>query len=422
MSLPRRRFLEATLATSSLLLSPFSWGEKSRTRRRVVIIGGGFAGATAAKYLKLWSDDNIDVILIERNPAFISCPQSNLVLGGVRAMSDLTHEYNLLESKYKIQRVHAEVTHVDAEAQSVQLHDGVQIHYDRLIIAPGVDFIYDELPTIASHEAQQKVPHAWKAGPQTENLHKQISAMEQGGRVILTIPATPFRCPPGPYERACQIASFLKKSNPSAKVLILDANPDIASKKSLFTNAWNAQYASLIEYIPSSHIEQVNVKTLSVETEFESYRADVLNVIPPQKAGIVAEIAGVINVDDRWCEVDFLTYESTVIPNIHIIGDAVYSNLPKSGHMANAQAKVCAAAVVALLSDKEPVAEPIITNTCYSFVNDNEAGHVAAVYRYDVSSKSMLAMPGGGVSELATKLEGQYAMAWAENIWHDVLR
>jgi NADH dehydrogenase FAD-containing subunit len=145
-------------------------------------------------------------------------------------------------------------------------------------------------------------------------------------------------------------------------------------------------------------------------------------VIPPQKAGIVAAMAGVINVDDRWCEVDFLTYESTVIPNIHIIGDAVYSNLPKSGHMANAQAKVCAAAVVALLSDKEPVAEPIITNTCYSFVNDNEAGHVAAVYRYDVSSKSMLAMPGGGVSELATKLEGQYAMAWAENIWHDVLR
>lgn len=291
-----------------------------------------------------------------------------------------------------------------------------------LIIAPGVDFIYDDLPMLASFEAQQKIPHAWKAGPQTEILKQQLHGMKKGGTMIMTVPATPFRCPPGPYERACQVAHYLKNNNPSAKLIILDANGDVASKKALFKAAWQKYYSSLIEYVPNSSIESIDVANLDVETEFDNFSADVLNVIPAQKAGKVAEMAGIINVDNRWCKVDFLTYESTEKENVHVIGDAVHAKLPKSGHMANAQAKVCAAAVVALLAEQAPEQQPVFSNTCYSFIDDKQAMHVAAVYRYDKEQRSMIVMPGGGVSTQASKLEGDYANSWGKNIWYDMLR
>jgi len=289
------------------------------------------------------------------------------------------------------------------------------------VIAPGIDFIYDDLPMLASYEAQQKVPHAWKAGPQTSLLKQQIHNMKPGGTVVMAVPTGPLRCPPGPYERACQIAYYLKHNNPTAKLIVLDANADIMSKKGLFRAAWQEHYADLIEYIPSSPIEDIDVAKLQIESEFDSYSADVLNVIPPQKAGKVAEMAGVINVDERWCKVDFLTYESTEQKNVHVIGDAIAAKLPKSGHMANAQAKVCAAAVVSLLKEQLPEQEPVINNTCYSFVDNKQAVHVAAVYRYDKEQKTMKAMPGGGVSKQASELEGAYADAWAKNIWADAL-
>jgi NADPH-dependent 2,4-dienoyl-CoA reductase/sulfur reductase-like enzyme len=245
--------------------------------------------------------------------------------------------------------------------------------------------------------------------------------MKQGGVVAMTIPSGPMRCPPGPYERACQIAFYLKHHNPTAKMIVLDANADVMSKKALFKGAWQRYYQDYIEYVPSQNIEELDVDSLTVETEFDSYQADVLNVIPPQKAGKVADMAGVINVDGRWCEVDFLTYESRVKDNVHIIGDAIASKMPKSGHMANAHAKVCAAAIVSEFAEQEPEQEPVINNTCYSFVDDKQAMHVAAVYRYDHETKLMKAMPGGGVSEIETELEGNYASAWAENIWQDTL-
>ncbi len=422
MALKRRSFIKSALAAGSIAVMPqLVLANHSKARQRVVVIGGGFAGATASKYIKMWSS-NIDVILIERNAQFVSCPQSNLVLSGNRTLQQLTYDYNQLSSKYGVETVQAEVIAIDADNKKVKLHDGVVVDYDRLVIAPGVDFIYDHLPMLASAQAQLKVPHAWKAGPQTANLHQQIMTMKQGGRVVMTVPATPFRCPPGPYERACQIAYYLKHHNPTAKLLILDANGDVASKKALFKSSWQQYYPGLIEYLPSSIIENVDLKTLQVESEFDTFDADVLNVIPPQKAGKVAELAGVINIDKRWCEVDFLTYESKVRDNIHVIGDAIHAKLPKSGHMANAQAKVCAAAIVALLNDQQPEQEPLLNNTCYSFIDNNKAGHVAAVYRYNKEHATMLPMPGGGVSAQASELEGTYANAWAKNIWSDVLK
>jgi len=420
----RRGFIKAVAgsASSIALLPSLSFAAISaRSKRRVIVIGGGFSGATAAKYLSMWSSD-VEVVMIERNAQFISCPQSNLVLAGSRNLQDLTYDYHGLTDKYGVRTVQAEVTSIDTKQQVVGLHDGVKLSYERLIIAPGVDFIYDDLPVLASNEVQQKIPHAWKAGEQTEILKQQLHTMKQGGTMVMTVPATPFRCPPGPYERACQVAFYLKYHNPKAKLLILDANADVVSKKALFKSSWQQYSPGLVEHIPNNSIEHIDVNTLSVETEFDTYHADVLNVIPSQKAGKVAEMAGVINVDKRWCLVDFLTYESTVKKNVHVIGDAVHAKLPKSGHMANAQAKVCAAAIASLLADQMPEQEPVFSNTCYSFIDDKQAGHVAAVYRYDREKAAMIAMAGGGVSAVATPLEGAYANAWAKNIWADVLK
>lgn len=420
MALKRRSFIKTAVAAGSVAMLPKSVfaAHKPQTKQKVVVVGGGFAGATAAKYMRLW-DADLEIILIERNAQFVSCPQSNLVLGGNRSLQQLTHDYQGL-TKLGIQIVQAEVLAIDTDKQQVRLQDEA-IAYDRLVIAPGIDFIYDDLPMLASFEAQQKVPHAWKAGPQTSLLKQQIHNMEPGGTVVMAVPTGPLRCPPGPYERACQIAYYLKHNNPTAKLIVLDANADIMSKKGLFRAAWQEHYADLIEYIPSSPIEDIDVAKLQIESEFDSFSADVLNVIPPQKAGKVAEMAGVINVDERWCKVDFLTYESTEQKNVHVIGDAIAAKLPKSGHMANAQAKVCAAAVVSLLKEQLPEQEPVINNTCYSFVDNKQAVHVAAVYRYDKEQKTMKAMPGGGVSKQASELEGAYADAWAKNIWADAL-
>lgn len=423
MTLKRREFIKTAAIAGAAAMIPVaaSASRSASKQKRVVVIGGGFAGATAAKYVAMWSA-NTEVVMIERNAQFVSCPQSNLVLGGSRSLQQLTHDYNSLADNYGVKTVQAEVVSIDTEKQRVRLHDGVIVAYHRLIIAPGVDFIYDDLPMLVSYETQQKIPHAWKAGPQTEVLKRQLHSMKKGGTMIMTVPATPFRCPPGPYERACQVAHYLKNHNPTGKLIILDANGDVASKKALFKGAWQQYYSSLIDYVPNSSIESIDVANLNVETEFDNFSADAVNVIPAQKAGKVAEMAGIINVDNRWCKVDFLTYESTEKHNVHVIGDAVHAKLPKSGHMANAQAKICAAAIAALLAEQQAEQEPVFSNTCYSFVDDKQAMHVAAVYRYDNEQKSMIVMPGGGVSAQATKLEGGYANAWAKNIWHDMLR
>ncbi|MTI64525.1 NAD(P)/FAD-dependent oxidoreductase [Methylophaga sp.] len=423
MAINRRRLIQTAAAASSLALFPhLKLAAKTDSKRqRVVVIGGGFAGATAAKYLKLWAPD-LEVVMIEENSRFVSCPQSNLVLSGNRTMQQLTHDYQSLSSHHKVRTVQATVTAIDTEKRAVTLEDGTEIGYDRVIVAPGVDFIYDALPMLTTDVVNNKIPHAWKAGPQTQLLFNQLKAMPQGGKVVMTVPNAPFRCPPGPYERACQIALFLKNHNPKGKLIILDANGDVVSKKALFTDAWERYYSGLIDYYPSNALESIDVATMTVESLFDSFKADVLNVIPPQKAGKVADLAGVINVDRRWCEVDFRTYESTAVSGVHVVGDAVASNMPKSGHIANSQAKVCAAAVIALLKQQPVEAQPKFGNTCYSFVDANQAGHVAAVFGYDETDGQMNAMPGAGATSVATEMEGRIADAWAQNIWSDILR
>ncbi len=419
MAIDRRDFLKIA-ASTALVSLPMLSKAATQAKGRIVVVGGGYAGATAAKYLRDWSNGGLDVIVVEPRSQFVSCPLSNLVLGGNKNINDLTFGYDLLKSNHGIQWVADEVVSIDAASRVVKMKQG-ELAYDRLVIAPGIDFIYEQLPMLQSPQSQEVVPHAWKAGKQTVNLRKQLESMKDGGVFVMSIPKAPYRCPPGPYERVCQVAFYLKNHKPNSKVIVLDANAEIISKKGLFTKVWAEMYAGMIDYRPNSSVVDVDVATKTVKTEFESVQANVLNVIPPQRAGKIAQIVGAANVDKRWCEVDFLTYESKIISNVHIIGDSVSAALPKSAHMATSQARVCANAIVAIMGQQMPDASPVFANTCYSFVSDKMAMHVANVYRYDATKKIMVSAEGGGVSDKPSELEGNYAQAWAKNIWSDVL-
>ncbi len=424
MSLDRRDFLKLGAASIAIGAFPglaFASSEIVRKKGpRVVVVGGGFGGATAAKYIRMWGGNKIEVVLVERNKQFVSCPMSNTVLGGTRTVEDLTHGYDALKKKYGIKLVQGEVKAIDTGKQRVMLADG-HLSYDRLVIAPGVDFMFDQIEGLNETVAAQSIPHAWKAGPQTTLLRKQLESMPDGGICAISIPKMPYRCPPGPYERACQIASYLKAGKPKSKVLILDANPDVVSKKGLFMAAWKELYPGMVEYRANAAVMGVDVAGKVARTEFEDVKADVLNVIPPMKAGAMAAMAGVAGVDGRWCAVDFLTYESKVHKNVHVIGDAVSAALPKSGHMATSQAKVCAAAIIELMQGQAPDQNPTIANTCYSMVSDTEAVHVANVYRFNAEKQAMVAADGGGVSAQRSETEGALAGYWLKNILSDAL-
>jgi len=392
---------------------------------KVVVIGAGYAGATAAKYIRMWSDYGIQVTLVEPNAAFVSCPLSNLVLGGSKRMADITSPYDNLVRRHGVKWVQDRATSIDVDKRLVQLAGGSTLPYDRLIVSPGVDFMMDSLPGMKQAGAQDQVLHAWKAGPQTLALRQQLEAMPDGGVYAMSIPLAPYRCPPGPYERACQVASYFKQYKPKSKVLILDANDDVTSKGALFKKAWAERYAGIIEYRPKHQVVDVDALTRTLKFEFnDDLKADVLNVIPPMRAGDVAFKAGLATANQRWCEVDFLTFESKAAKNVHVLGDAIQiaPAMPKSGHMANQHGKTCAAAVVALLTGQSVNTSPVYNNTCYSFVSDKDVVHVSSVHRYDADKKTMLTVAGsGGLSPAANELEGVYALAWAQNIWADTL-
>ncbi len=392
---------------------------------KVVVVGGGYGGATAAKYVRMWSDYGIDVTLVEPNSSFISCPISNLVLGGSKTMADITTPYDNLSRRHGVRLVQDMVTRIDPEKRVVMLAGGGELPYDRLILSPGVDFMWENLPGMAKAGAKDKVLHSWKAGAQTVALRKQLEAMPEGGVYALSIPLAPYRCPPGPYERACQVAHYFSKAKPRSKVLILDANDDVTSKGPLFKKAWKERYEGIVEYRPKHKVVDVDAATNTLKFEFnDDVKASVLNVIPDMRAGDIAVKSGLATANKRWCEVDFLTFESVAVKNVHVLGDSIQiaPAMPKSGHMANQHGKTCAAAVVALLTGKQPNSLPIYNNTCYSFVSDEDVVHVASVHRYDAEKKTMLTVPGsGGVSAAANELEGRYALAWARNIWADTL-
>jgi NADPH-dependent 2,4-dienoyl-CoA reductase/sulfur reductase-like enzyme len=424
----RRQFIQAGSAASAASVLGLSAGcasTGSGAGGHVVVVGGGYGGATAAKYIRLWSEGRVNVTLVEPNDAFISCPISNLVIGGSKQMADITTPYDNLAKRHGVKIARDRAVAIDADKRQVRLAGGTTLSYDRLVLSPGIEFMWEALPGMKAPGAQDRVLHSWKAGPQTVALRKQLEAMPDGGVYALSIPLAPYRCPPGPYERACQVAHYFSQAKPKSKVLILDANDDVTSKGPLFKKAWADRYKGIIDYRPKHNLTDVDAATGTLKFEFnDDVKAQVLNVLPPQRAGDIAHHAGLTTANKRWCEVDWQTMESKAAKNIHILGDAlqVAPLMPKSGHMANQHGKVAAGAIVALLSGRQPNPLPIYNNTCYSFVSDTDVVHVASVHRYDAAQKTMLTVPGsGGVSVAASELEGKYAMAWARNIWADTL-
>ena len=412
----RRQFIHAAGALAAIASTGCA-GIGGKAKPQVVVVGGGYGGATAAKYLRMWSEGAIDVTIVEPNLSFISCPLSNLVLGGSRQLGQLTMSYAALASQRGVRVIHSTATDIDPVQRTVKLANGQVLRYERLIVSPGVDFMFDELP------GSSTALHAWKAGPETLALRRQLEQMADGGTFVMTIPPAPYRCPPGPYERACQVAHYFSRAKPRSKVLILDANDDVVSKGALFKRIWAQRYPGMIEYRPQ--FKAVRAESNAVVSELgENVEGAVLNVIAPQRAGAIALQTGLANVNRRWCGVNFLSFESTAAANIHVLGDAIQTSplMPKSAHMANQHAKVCAAAVVDMLSGRAPDAQPVLTNTCYSFISDTEVIHVASVHAYDAAQKTLLVVPGsGGVSRDASAQEGMYAFNWARNIWADTL-
>jgi NADPH-dependent 2,4-dienoyl-CoA reductase/sulfur reductase-like enzyme len=382
-----------------------------RAGRRVVVVGGGWGGATAAKYVRL-EDPGIEVVLLEPNRQFISCPFSNLVLSDLRTIDSITFEYDGLR-KHGVKILHESALAIEHDTNRVRVGEGY-LAYDRLIVSPGVDFQWDQVEGLARH--RDEVLHAWKAGPQTVELARQIRSMPEGGVFVLTVPPVAYRCPPGPYERACQVAWYLRTHKPRAKIIVLDANQNVVSKTGLFREAWKA-YPNL-EFRPSSKVVAVDPGTRTVTTDFETVTYDVLNLIPPQRAGGIAVQADLVGADKRWCEVDHVTYESPKARGVHVVGDATTGlPVPKSGNVANAMGKICASAVVQLLNGR-PVAPVPPGNTCYSWVSDREAIAVVNAYKID----------GGKVVQIEQKLTpaqspavARRSLGWAQSIWSDIL-
>lgn len=417
----RRSFAGALAAAAALPLIGRAPSILAQSRPHVVVIGGGFGGATAARYIRLW-DPGIDVTLIERQPHLVSCPMSNLVLSGDRSLEQNVLTYDRLEQR-GVRRIHGEVSGIEPGRREVVLGGGSRLRYDRLVLSPGIDFDFSGIAGLDENLSDETVPHAWKAGPQTLLLRNQLAALADGGVYLLAIPRAPYRCPPGPYERVSLIASYFKREKPKSKLLVLDANAEIVSKKGLFLKAWEELYPGMVEYHANSPVLEIDAAEGVVRSEFDNYRADVLNIVPPQRAGRIAHDAGVVTVDKRWAGVDFQTYESLAVPGIHVLGDATQAApAPKSAHTANNQAKIAASAIIALLREQPLTTVPVSANTCYSFVSPTEAVHVAAVYRYDAAKKALAVADGtSGVSAQRTTLEADFAYAWAKNIWEDSL-
>jgi sulfide dehydrogenase [flavocytochrome c] flavoprotein subunit len=419
----RRDFLKlagATTAASSLA-GLAGCASTAPSRGRVVVIGGGFGGATAAKYLRMW-DPAIGVVLVERETGFTSCPISNLVLAGYSSMQEISHGYGSL-ARHGVQVMHDEAVAVDPAKKTVRLARAGELSYDRLVVSPGIDFNFGELQGYEDAMRAGRVLHAWKAGPQTAALRRQLEQMRDGGVYVLSIPLAPYRCPPGPYERASMVAAYFKQAKPRSKVLVLDANPDVTSKAGLFKRAWADLYPGILEYRGNSRATGVDGKTMTVKLELEDVKADVLNVVPPHRAGDIAVQAGLITTNNRWCDVDWRSMESKAVKGVHVLGDATLSApaMPKSASMANNHAKIAAAAIVELLNGRAPAPLKII-NTCYSFVSQKEAIRVSSVHEWEPGQGTLIAVKGsGGVSAARSEPEATFAWNWARAIWADSL-
>lgn len=424
----RRTFLKWTGAAGAasgvgMLSGVPAFAKKAGSGGRVVVIGGGFGGASCARTIKE-VDPAIAVTLIERDQVFVTCPFSNTVLGGINDMDYLTHTFDALRDKHGVKVVNSEVMAVDPVAKTVTLTGGDKISYDRLVLSPGIALKWGAIEGY-DEAAADLMPHAWKAGEQTLLLHKQLQEMKDGGVVVIAAPPNPFRCPPGPYERASLIAYYLKAHKPKSKILILDAK-DKFSKQGLFHQGWEKLYPGMIEWVSAANdgkVVRVDAKKGVLYTEFSEHKADVANVIPPQKAGQIAEAAGLTD-DSGWCPVDQKTFESTVHKGIHVIGDSsIAGAMPKSGYAASSQGKVCALAVLAALNGEE-MGPPSYVNTCYSLISPEYGISVAAVY--DLEDGNITSMKdSGGVSpgdapDAVRRMEALYAVSWYTNVSADI--
>jgi NADPH-dependent 2,4-dienoyl-CoA reductase/sulfur reductase-like enzyme len=419
VSVTRRDFLRTSgtglglLAAGCAAPATMTGDVAPKSGRRVVVIGGGWGGASAAKYVRL-AYPSFEVVLLEPNENFVSCPFSNLVLSGVRTIGSITFDYRGLR-RYGVKVMHREATAIEPDTKRVRIGEGY-LSYDRLVVSPGVEFQWEQVEGLAQNK--DTVLHAWKAGPQTVELARQLHAMPDGGVFVMTVPPVAYRCPPGPYERACQVAWYLKTKKPRAKLIVLDANQNVVSKTGLFRAVWAKDYPNL-DYRPSSKVVKVDPGSREVQIEIgDKVKYDVLNLIPPQRAGTIAVQADLVGADKRWCEVNHVTYESAKAKGVHVIGDATTGlPVPKSGNIANNMGKISAVAIAALLNGKEPPQLPP-GNTCYSWINDREA--IAVVNSYKIE--------GGKVVQIEQKLTpgpsaeyGQHAIGWATSIWNDML-
>lgn len=421
----RREFLQYSLWSTILSGCSSSPTTPRPNQAKVLVVGAGYGGATAAKYIRMYSNYGIDVTLIEPNPTFISCPMSNWVITGLKNLEDITVSYNNLKKKHGIHFIQDSVESINTDKRSVKTSKGSILTYDKLVLSPGIELMTNSIEGLAAANQMGSTLQAWKAGSETLSLRKQLEAMPNGGVYIISVPLAPYRCPPGPYERASLVANYFKLYKKRAKVIVLDANPDVTSKGKLFKSVWASQYKGILEYHPNQKVIEVDGKTKRVYFEFEKpLKAHVLNILPDMRAGKLAVNTGLANINNRWAEVHYQTFESTLARNIHLVGDSIQTAplMPKSGHMANSQAKVAAAAIVAELNGWAINPNPMLTNTCYSQVSNQAAIHVASVHAYNARQETFLPVEGaGGLSPSASELESLYAWSWAQNMWADSL-
>ncbi len=412
-NLSRRRFLQ-TLGMGTAAFGAPQLIRAAVTRYHVVVVGGGFAGATAAKYLKHWSTD-VDVTLVEPNGNYYSPILSNLILNQQMNLNQITFDYQTLIRKYAVQVVQDRVTEIDAEAFTLRLAGGGSLSYDRLVLAPGISF--KNVPGLDS----DKIPHAWKSGAQVQLLQQQLAAMPDNGVFVMTIPAAPYRCPPGPYERACVVADYLQRNKPNARIRVLDANADIIVEKEIFQHAFDVTYGDILTYQTNVQMQAVDSDAKRLTTNQGEYSADVLNVIPNQQAGDLIRDAGLNNdASNDWAAVDPLSYESTLRQGIHIIGDSQGTGQPKAGHIGNAEAKICADAVLRILHGQTPYANPVTNSACYSPISANTASWLTAVFAYDANTASMQLVNGSlGAANAATRRNYRAMFDWSNNLFAD---
>lgn len=430
MTFDRRKFLQVSGAAAGAVaaagLTGCATAGAGSAAPKVVVVGAGFGGSTFSRYIKAWYP-KAQVTLIEPNAEFISCPTSNEVLAGHATMADLTRSYGNIK-KIVDAFVPDYVTAINTKAQTVTTKGGKTFSYDRLVLAGGVELLFGAVEGYDA-EAQKTVKHAWKASAdQTLELRKQLEAMPDGGVFAMSVPKAPYRCPPGPYERACMVGSYFKKHKPKSKIIILDGNEDIASKKGLFVAAWTKHFGygtdnSMIEFRGNNQPRKLDVKNMVVGTEFDDVKANVINLVPPMRAAEICGMAGVRDGNNgTWCSIDITTFESKVTPNVHILGDSALTNFPKSGSVANNTGKMCAYAMAQMFSGQPVDAAPVVTNTCYSGTGMGTAFHVATVFRWDAEKKAMVPPKGAnGVSKEESELEYAYMMSWKENVLNDTL-